>query len=150
MKQILYYAVTLGLDLIALVLFRKQVNLQLTSVVPLFLMALMAFQAGYASKEKNEKGFGTAYASGATEEEASEQQRYLALSLAIGIPFLLPFVFFFSTYLKLISCLLYILFFGGGPICYRIKHRKNISARQQKERDALAEQRKKEEMGQWK
>ena len=148
MKQILYYAVTLGLDLIALVLFRKQVNLQLTSVVPLLLMVLMAFQAGYALKEKNEKGL--AYASGATEEEVSEQQRYLARSLAIGIPFLLPFVFFFSTYLKLISCLLYILFFGGGPICYRIKNRKNISARQQKERDALAEQRKKEEMGQWK
>ena len=150
MKWVIYYIVTLGLNLVGVIVFHENLNLVFNSVIPLFMIGLSIFQIAYFSKHPNKKDFNTHNDSDLTEGEWEKMTSYMIASYLIFIPWMLPFVWFFSAGVKLISILVFLLAFTGGMIWYRLRHRKEYEARFAKENKELEEQRKREELGQWK
>ena len=150
MKWILYYIVTLGLNLVCAIAFHERLNLDFNSAVPIFLIGLSIFQAVYFFQNASKKDFNTNNNSDLTEEEWAQMTSYMIASYLIFIPLMLPFVWFFSSWGKLLSILVFLLAFTGGMIWYRLRHRKEYEARFAKEDKELEEQRKREELGKWK
>ena len=150
MKWLIYYIVTLGLNLIGIIVFHENLNLVFNSVIPLFMIGLSVFQIGYFSKHPHKKDFNTNNNSDLTEGEWARMTSYMISSYLIFIPLMLPFVWFFSAGVKLLSILVFLLAFAGGMIWYRLRHGKEYHARFAKENRELEEQQKREELGQWK
>ena len=150
MKWVIYYIVTLGLNLVGVMAFHDRLNLVFNSVIPLFMIGLSIFQVGYFSKHPHKKDFNTNNNSDLTEGEWARMTSYMISSYLIFIPLMLPFVWFFSAGVKLLSILVFLLAFTGGMIWYRLRHGKDYQARFAKENKELEEQQKREELGKWK
>ena len=150
MKWIIYYIVTLGLNLVGVMVFHDRLNLVFNSVIPLFMIGLSIFQVGYFSKHPHKKDFNTNNNSDLTEGEWERMTSYMISSYLIFIPLMLPFVWFFSAGVKLLSILVFLFAFTGGMIWYRLRHGKDYQARFAKENKELEEQQKREELGKWK
>ena len=150
MKWLIYYIITLGLNLIGVIVFHEHLNLVFNSVIPLFMIGLSIFQVGYFSRHPHKKDFNTNNDSDLTEGEWERMTSYMIASYLIFIPLMIPFVWFFSAGVKLISILVFLLAFTGGMLWYRLRHRKEYGARFAKENKELEEQRKREELGKWK
>lgn len=129
MYWILYYIVTLLANIALLVIFGKSLSLSTTSLVPVCLIAISAFQSIYFKNVKTDSGFSTAYGSGLNVMEENELMRYASCSLLAIIPFLVPFVFFFGIYAKLFSVFVYIFGFALGLVVYRIKNKDKLKRR---------------------
>ena len=65
----IYYLIAIVANIIAVVAFHKSINISVLSILPLFFIALILFQAALFKKEKIENGFRTAYCSPFTDEE---------------------------------------------------------------------------------
>lgn len=150
MKWVIYYIVTLGLNLVGVMAFHDRLNLVFNSVIPLFMIGLSVFQIGYFSKHPNKKDFNSNNDSDLTEGEWARMTSYMISSYLIFIPLMLPFVWFFSAGVKLLSILVFLLAFTGGMLWYRLRHGKEYHARFTKENKELEEQQKREELGRWK
>ena len=150
MKWVIYYIVALGLNLVGVMVFHDRLNLVFNSVIPLFMIGLSIFQVGYFSRHPHKKDFNTNNNSDLTEREWARMTSYMISSYLIFIPLMLPFVWFFSTGVKLLSILVFLLAFTGGMIWYRLRHGKEYRARFDQENKELEEQRKREELGKWK
>ena len=147
MKWIIYYATTLLLHVITLVIFREQINITSSSLVVILLISLSVFSALYYHHNKDAN---TTYSvhSDITDPEWRHLASYRVYSYLIIIPIFLPFIWFFSSWFKLFSVLIFLLAFAGGSILFRIKHRKALQERYCRERHELWEQQRKEELGQ--
>ena len=150
MKWVIYYIVALGLNLVGVMVFHDRLNLVFNSVIPLFMIGLSIFQVGYFSKHPHKKDFNTNNNSDLTEGEWERMTSYMISSYLIFIPLMIPFVWFFSAGVKLLSILVFLLAFTGGMIWYRLRHGKDYQARFAKENKELEEQQKREELGKWK
>lgn len=64
--MVIYYCITILANIAAIPIFYEYINISALSIVPLFLIALMIFQALLFKNEKVENGFRTAYGSTAT------------------------------------------------------------------------------------
>ena len=148
--MIVYYSITILANIIAIFIFHKNINISALSIIPLILIALMIFQAYFFKKEKAENGFRTTYRSNLTDNEENNMLNSASTFLLATIPWITPFIFFFPSFVKILSVLVYIVGLIGGLILYRIKNKDKIVDRIDVEEKERQEQQMKEELGKWK
>lgn len=148
--MIVYYSITILANIIAIFIFHKNINISALSIIPLILIALMIFQAYFFKKEKVENGFRTTYGSNLTNDEENNMLNSASTFLLATIPWMIPFIFFFPSFVKILSALVYIVGLIGGLILYRIKNKGKIVDRIDVEEKERQEQQMKEELGKWK
>ena len=149
--MLIYYIVSILANVIAIAVFRKSIQIEILSILPLVFIALMLFQAALFKKEKSENGFRTAYGSPFTAEEENGMSDFAATAMHAAIPLMIPFVFFFPSVVKaLFAFVIYAAAFAVGLFTYRIKNKDGIKGRLDKEEVERREQEKKESMGEWK
>jgi len=119
----IYYFAAIIANVISIILFYKSINITYLSLVPLFLIFLMLFQATYFRKEKYENGFRTTYGSNLTAEEENKMFELSSKVIFALIPFMVPFIIFFSSVNKFISVFIYVISLIIGPILYKIKNK---------------------------
>ena len=155
MKLIIYYALMLVVNILSVVLFRDSISIDFFSVLPAFLIILMCIQASMFKVDMHISSVGdTAYSTSntvrLTDEELKKQYEYLKYSFYILIPFVVTFIFFFDSYLKLLSVIVYIFAYILGGIIFIIKNGKSIKKRFESEKEELSKQKQNEELGKWK
>ena len=150
LTMIIYYCITIIANIVAAIVFYKNINVTVLSVMPLFLIALMIFQALLFKNEKVENGFRTTYGSNLTADEENKMLDSGSSFLLATIPWMIPFILFFPSIVKVISILVYIVGLVGGLILYRIKNKGRIVNRMAAEEKERQEQEKKEQLGRWK
>lgn len=148
--MIVYYSITILANIIAIFIFHKNINISALSIIPLILIALMIFQAYFFKKEKAENGFRTTYGSNLTNDEENNMLNSASTFLLATIPWITPFIFFFPSFVKILSVLVYIVGLIGGLILYRIKNKGKIVDRIDVEEKERQEQEKREQLGKWK
>ena len=148
--MVIYYCITILANIAAIPIFFEYINISTLSIVPLFLIALMIFQALLFKNEKVENGFRTAYGSNLTADEENKMLDSGSTFLFATIPWMIPFVLFFPAIVKVFSILVYIIGLVGGLILYRIKNKGKIVNRINAEEKERQEQEKKEQLGKWK
>lgn len=148
--MIIYYCITIIANIVAAIVFYKNINVTVLSVMPLFLIALMIFQALLFKNEKVENGFRTTYGSNLTADEENKMLDSGSSFLLATIPWMIPFILFFPSIVKVLSILVYIIGMVGGLILYRIKNKGRIVNRMDAEEKERQEQEKKEQLGRWK
>lgn len=148
--MIVYYSIIILANIIAIFIFHKNINISALSIIPLILIALMIFQAYFFKKEKVENGFRTTYRSNLTDNEENNMLNSASTFLLATIPWMIPFIFFFPSFVKILSVLVYIVGLIGGLILYRIKNKSKIVDRIDVEEKERQEQQRKEELGKWK
>ena len=152
MKKSIYYIVHLVVNLVLLVAFRANIIVDFLSVVPVFLIVLMLIQAPMFKVDIHRNSLGdTAYSTGntvrLTDDELEKQYKYTRYSFYGLIPFVFPFIFFFSSYAKLCSIIPYILAYIVGNVIFKVKYGKAIKARLESEKEELRKQIQNEELG---
>ena len=150
LTMIIYYCITIIANIVAAIVFHKSINITALSAMPLFLIALMIFQAHIFKNEKVENGFRTAYGSNLTADEENKMLDSGSSFLFATIPWMIPFVLFFPSIVKVLSILVYIIGLVGGLMLYRIKNKGRIINRMDAEEKERREQEKKEQLGRWK
>lgn len=70
--MVIYYCITIVTNIVAAIVFHKSINVTGLSIIPLFLIAWMIFQAFIFKNEKVENGFRTAYGSSLTDDEENK------------------------------------------------------------------------------
>ena len=148
--MILYYCITITANMVAAIIFHKSINITGMSVVPLFLIALMIFQALLFKNEKVENGFRTAYGSNLTVTEEIRMLGSASSVLFATIPFMIPFILFFSSPVKLLSILVYVVGLLGSFMLYRLRNKSEIRKRMTSEEAQRIEQESREQLGKWK
>ena len=148
--MIVYYSITILANIIAIFIFHKNINISALSIIPLILIALMILQAYFFKKEKVENGFRTTYRSNLTDNEENNILNSASTFLLVTIPWMIPFIFFFPSFVKILSVLVYIIGLIGGLILYRIKNKGKIVDRIDVEEKERQEQQMKDELGKWK
>ena len=148
--MIIYYCITIIANIVAAIVFYKNINVTVLSVMPLFLIALMIFQALLFKNEKAENGFRTTYGSNLTADEENKMLDSGSSFLFATIPWMIPFVLFFPAIVKVLSILVYIIGLFGGLVLYKIKNKGKIINRMDAEEKERQEQEKKEQLGRWK
>ena len=151
-KLSIYYGCHIVVNIALLIIFSAYVELHLLSVLPVFLIALMFFQATlFKANAKNDTIGDTAYSVGntvrLTEEEQAIQYSYLRHSFLFCVPFEIPLIFFLSSYWKLFGIIPYILAYIIGSIVFKLRKGQEIQNRIIKEKKELEEQIRREEMG---
>ena len=148
--MLIYYCIAIIANVVAIIAFYKNINITGLSIVPIFLIALMIFQALMFKHEKVENGFRTKYGSNLTADEENAMQSVGSKFLYATIPWMIPFIVFFPSPIKLISVLVYIIGFIGGSVLYVLKNKNKITDRMSAEEKERQEQEKKEQLGKWK
>lgn len=148
--MVIYYCITILANIAAIPIFFEYVNISALSIVPLFLIALMIFQALLFKNEKVENGFRTAYGSNLTADEENKLLSSGSSFLFATISWMIPFVLFFPAIVKVLSILVYIIGLVGGLILYRVKNKGKTVNRIDAEEKERQEQEKKEQLGKWK
>ena len=145
--MVIYYCITILANIAAIPIFFEYVNISALSIVPLFLIALMIFQAILFKNEKVENGLRTAYGSNLTADEENKRLSSGSSFLFATIPWMIPFVLFFPAIVKVLSILVYIIGLVGGLILYRVKNKGKTVNRIDAEEKERQEQEKKEQLG---
>ena len=148
--MVIYYCITILANIAAIPIFFEYVNISALSIVPLFLIALMIFQALLFKNEKVENGFRTAYGSNLTADEENKLLSSGSSFLFATIPWMIPFVLFFPAIVKVLSILVYIIGLVGGLILYRVKNKGKTVNRIDAEEKERQEHEKQEQLGIWK
>ena len=153
--MVIYYCITILANIAAIPIFFEYINISALSMVPLFLIALMIFQALLFKTGKAENGFRTnyvetIYAEKLTDAEENEMNLSVSKFLPATIPWIIPFVIFFPSVVKVLSFFVYVIGLGGGAVLYKLKNKDKITSRMQAEENERREQEKKEELGKWK
>ena len=148
--MLIYYCIAIIANVVAIIAFYKNINITGLSIVPIFLIALMIFQALMFKHEKVENGFRTKYGSNLTADEENAMQSVGSKFLYATIPWMIPFIVFFPSPIKLFSVLVYIIGFIGGSVLYVLKNKNKITDRMSAEEKERQEQEKKEQLGKWK
>ena len=147
--MVIYYCITVLANIAALFIFHKHINISVLSVIPISLIAIMIFQINFFKTGKKENGFGTTYGSNFSDNEENQLFSFASASLICAIPWMIPFILFFPSIVKVISILVYIIGLVGGLILYRIKNKGKIVNRIDAEEKERQEQEKKEQLGKW-
>lgn len=128
-------------------MMKKSINITVLSLIPLFLIALMIFQAHFFKNEKVGSGFRTAYGSNLTADEENKMLGSGSKFLYATIPWMIPFIIFFPSFVKALSVFVYIFGLIGGLFLYRFKNKGQIINRMNTEESEQREQAKSEELG---
>lgn len=146
----IYYCLTAIANIVVAIAFHKSINITGLSLLPLFLIALMIFQALIFKNEKVENGFRTAYGSNLSTDEENKMLKSGSCFLLAALPWMIPFVIFFSSPVKLLSIFVYVIGLVGGLVLHQLKNKAKIVERLTAEEKSRQEQEKKEQLGKWK
>ena len=151
-KMSIYYIVHIAINLVLLIAFRTNITIDFLSVVPVFLIVLMLIQAPMFKVDIHRISLGdTVYSTGnavrLTDDELEKQYKYTRFSFYGLLPFVFPFIFFFSSYAKLCSIIPYILAYVVGNVIFKVKYGKTIKTRLESEKEKLRKQIQNEELG---
>ncbi len=151
MGWIIYYIAAIVVNIICVIVFRKHININLESIIPVAMIGLSIFEATYLANDDNFQE-NTMYTSHNSLNNNEKGKMYLCMRRAflIAIPLFVPFIFFFSKWIKILSVLIMFLTLIGGGLYFRIKHGKKVKHRWTGESEELKEQKKKEETGKFK
>ena len=153
MKKIgLYYATHAVINAVLLIAFHNSIAFHYLSLALLVLIAIMLFNLLLFKEQTEEKTYygDTAYSESAARlsfEEQKEANAYFRLSFLLMIPFEIPFIFFLPSYFKLFSLIPVILAYVLGGLISRKKMGERVKARLDAEKQELAEQKRREELG---
>ena len=149
MRRIIYYITTIILNITSIFVLRHHLHITAASMIPVLLLLLSAFFAFYYvhNQENN-----TTYSSNTniTEAEWKQVTFYMIHAHLIAIPLYIPFIWFFASWFKLFSAVLFLVAFISSNIVFRMKHGKELQDRYDQEKRELQEQKVKEDMGHWK
>ncbi len=154
MKRTIYLLAGLILNIVIAVIFWDRINVASASLVPLFALAVSAFDAAAFLLHPGDAALINSHIrdlTSFTDAERVHLSRSLADALTAFMPFYPPFIIFFGTFVKIVvPTLLLIASFAAGPFIFRIRCGDGIKARMDAERAELEEQKKKEELGRYK
>ena len=145
----IYYGVTAALHIAFIFAFHESIQITEASLIPLALIGLMIFQAAIFRSEKAETGSRTAYGSRLSEEEENTATATVSRFLYATIPWMIPFVLFFSSPVKFLSAAVYVIGFVSGFLLYRCKNKRAVLRRVNEEERRRQEQEEKEQLGKW-
>ena len=148
--MILYFCLMLLANAVLAIIFHQSITVTLFSLIPLFLIGIMIFQSIYFKSDDAKHAFGKAYNSGFNHKEESEMSLVASKALLYAVPLMIPFVLFFSSLIKAVSIIVYLVSFAAGPLVYRIKNKDSLNHRANSEKIELETQLQKEELGKWK
>ena len=148
--MLIYYGLTILFNIIITVIFYENINITGLSVVPLFLIILMIFQSFIFKTEKVESEFQIQYGSKLTVDEENRMFSITSVFIFATVPWMIPFIVFFSSPIKLLSIGVYLFGLVGGFVLYRIKNNKKIERRIEAEEKERKAQEKMEQLGKWK
>jgi len=138
-----YYIAHLIINILLLVFLWDKVNIDLLSLLPIFIIAFMGLQIFVFKSFQQDSGADSAYpianTASLTENEQSNLYSCITLSFFILLPFEIPFIFFFA-YAKFFSAIPYAFAFILGRIIFRIKYEKAVEIRLENEKKELTEQ----------
>ena len=143
----IYYFLTVGLNLGALILFFENISVSHLSLVPVFLIALTILQSFLFKSIRSESGYRTNYGSYLTADEENKRNEYVSKFMLASTPWMVPFIFFFPSPFKLLSIFIHFIGLVGGTLMHRVKHQNEILKRAKAEEKEKFEQEKKEELG---
>lgn len=145
--MILYFCLMLLANAVLAIIFHQSITVTLFSLIPLFLIGIMIFQSLYFKSDDAKHTFDTAYHSGFTHKEVAEMSLVASKALLYAVPLMIPFVLFFSSLIKAVSIIVYLVSFAAGPLVYRIKNKDSLNRRANSEKKELETQLQKEELG---
>lgn len=148
--MIVYHCFGIIANIAAIIVFHRYINITALSSIPLFLITLSVFQALIFKNEKTENGFRTAYGSNLTAEEENKMLDRGSSFILCTTPLIMPFVFFFPSFVKALSVLVYLVGLIGGLLLHKVKNKEKIMNRMNAEEIERQEQEKKEQLGKWK
>ena len=143
----IYYFLTVGLNLGALILFFENISVSHLSLVPVFLIALTILQSFLFKSIRSESGYRTNYGSYLTADEENKRNEYVSKFMLASTPWMVPFIFFFPSPFKLLSIFIHFIGLVGGTLMHRVKHQNEILKRAKAEEKEKFEQEKKDELG---
>ena len=143
---VVYYCVTILMSVLSAFVFKNSIDIS-SSLLPVALIVLSIVQAMYFHSHRRKKDFNINNDSVLTEEEWAVVSIYTRNSFILSIPLYIPFVLFFSLWIKLFTIIIYLLAFSGGAVFWRIRYKRQLMLRLKAEDKELADQIKKEEMG---
>ena len=143
----IYYFLTVGLNLGALILFFENISVSHLSLVPVFLIALTILQSFLFKSIRSESGYRTNYGSYLTADEENKRNEYVSKFMLASTPWMVPFIFFFPSPFKLLSIFIHFIGLVGGTLMHRVKHKNEILKRAKAEENETSEQEKKEALG---
>ena len=150
MKRMLYHIVTLAVEIVCVIVFRARLNITAMSVLPLFLIALSSFQAAYFNNHRHREDFNTNNYADLTDTEWEKMSVCVRDAYIFSVPLYVPFIFFFSSWVKPLSVILFMASVTGGSIYFRLRYGRELRERYDNEKKELDEQRSKESLGRWK
>ena len=148
--MILYFCLMLLANAVLAIIFHQSITVTLFSLIPLFLIGIMIFQSVYFKSDDGKHAFSPSYHSGFTHKEVAEMSLVASKALLYAVPLMIPFVLFFSSLIKAVSIIVYLVSFAAGPLVYRIKNKDSLNRRANSEKKELETQLQKEELGKWK
>lgn len=145
-----YIILAVILNAVLTIIYIDHISINASSLIPIAVLMLMLIQS--LLMFSNSRTYGdTAYSHSSlirlTDAEEQELYAILRKTLLCLVPLCIPFVLFFSTYVKLLSIMIYFVSFIASGIIFKLKNRNKIKGRIQKEAHDLREQQKKEELG---
>lgn len=149
MGFVVYYFIATIASMISAFIFSDQINVTYESILPLVMIGFSVFQAVYFHNHREKKDFNINNDSPLTEDEWAVLSVYLRNSYIISIPLYIPFILYFSIWVKILSAFIYLIALGAGPFFWRIRNRDKLIQRLNDEDKELAEQLKKEESGKY-
>ena len=138
-----YYIAHLIINILLLVFLWDKVNIDLLSLLPLFVIAFMGlqifvFKSFQQQNSATDSAYPIANIARLTEDEQSNLYSCMTVSFLILLPFEIPFIFFFA-YAKFFSVIPYILAFVLGRIIFKAKYEKDMKLRLKNEQNQLPE-----------
>ena len=88
MKRVLYYTITLALNIACVIVFRKQINVTAASVMPVGMLAASLFMSLYFNENRSKSNFNIYNDSDLTEEE----MEHVAVCIRDGFVLSPPFI----------------------------------------------------------
>ena len=115
MGFIIYYFTTMMLNMVCYFTFNEHLHISYESLLPLVLGGLSVFQSVYFHTHRMKKDFNINNDSELTEDEWAVLAVYIRNSYMLSIPLYIPFILFFSAWVKIFSVLIYLFSLGAGP-----------------------------------
>ena len=149
MKWALYYAITIVANIVCAIVFHEHWIINAASIGPAFSIAFSVIWAIYLHVEQRGARYKTGFAD-LTPDEWHRLNICTRDAIMFSIPLFIPFIFFFSAWVKVPASVLVIAEFVGGAFLFYRRHGKEMDARIAAEKDELKKQKELESLGRFK
>jgi len=145
-----YYLISFSITVFFAIVFREHIRITSLSVIPLICMALSVFMSLFNRNQQKESLNYNLNTIELSDHEYAQIAFFSSLPHSLGIPLHLPFILFFTSPIKFLSIVIFLICFILGPLIFRAKHKNQLYDRLTREETEKREQMQKEELGKWK